>query len=425
MPKLRLTSFVYGVVILCIGCFVSNGSNSQPLTAEFLKERDRLATVYITCNYLNVNREEIPCESGSGVIVTNDGYIVTARHVIKDWLSVESDDWREKHPIEAHIGSNNGAPVKLELQYPGLPSAKDDIVLLKALDSSHQYKYAPICFSGHGKGAAIALGYPNGKDLFGITGVFGDNNGEDGFWTASISIDHGVSGGPVYDELGNVVALSYGVEGMSATPTYLIPLRWAREILTSRTDAQSSCSKSKEQGNAERVEALPELPSIKPAGSVGVAEPLPLLPNINGKVEHLPSLPNIDSSDGAQPLPSLPKVDGSNKVEPLPQLPSLNSTDNSEGSKGFFEFKLCNRSREDVQAVTVGTKKLGSDQLFINAWVPVASGYCNNLGRYTRKGKLYWIAVSPVSGRIWTTKGGKKIRFHFVSAVKCLPIFST
>jgi impB/mucB/samB family len=81
---------------------------------------------------------------------------------------------------------------------------------------------------------------PNGADLFGASGMFEDNNGQNGFWTASIPIDKGMSGGPVYDSSGDVVALSQGAAGLN--PNYLIPLRRIQSILNDKTQARSSCS---------------------------------------------------------------------------------------------------------------------------------------------------------------------------------------
>ena len=198
----------------------------QKYDIDTIKNRDRLAMVYITCAYQDNNKLEEPCENGTGVIVTKDGYIVTDRHVIREWLS-QSRDQQERHPIHAAIGSNHSHNVvDVEVRYAGQAGLDDDIILLKSMDSSQEYTHAPICYvkAARGGSALFVFGYPNGKDLFPAAGQFGDNNGESGYWTANIQIDHGMSGGPVYDKSGNVIALAEGGVGMLSTPSYLIPL---------------------------------------------------------------------------------------------------------------------------------------------------------------------------------------------------------
>lgn len=238
-----------GVTVASLVLVLLSGSAfSETYTIDQIMSRDRKAIVYLKCKYVDINNNVQSCESGTGLFVTKDGYIITVRHVIKDWLRL-GPDVREKYPLQGLIGSSHGDPIDLEVRYLGDWGTDDDIVLLHSLNPSKQYSSAPICYvKAVRTGIALyAFGFPNGKELFPAPGTFGDTNGENGYWTAGIQIDRGMSGGPVYDREGNVIALVEGGVAMLSTPSYLIPLNRIQPILASRTSVLPTCTDEEQQ----------------------------------------------------------------------------------------------------------------------------------------------------------------------------------
>ncbi|MGZ7068863.1 MAG: hypothetical protein ACXVHT_11200, partial [Methanobacterium sp.] len=88
------------LVVSNSGCtFIPNFQNSfssDPASSTVLVENGVSGVVTLKDPYLNktvdLNVDYYPLATGSGVIVTNNGYILTAFHVIGDPLTVESND---------------------------------------------------------------------------------------------------------------------------------------------------------------------------------------------------------------------------------------------------------------------------------------------------------------------------------------------
>lgn len=146
----------------------------------------------------------------SGVVVTPTK-ILTAYHCTMSNRSVE---------IRGPDNKSVGASAEVYYAYPQTDSAilTGDFSLFKTAPYYPHIKD----IAKHRNERLSACGYPMGGTLFcskfSFTRMYGF------FWGGDATLIPGMSGGPVFDESGAVVAINYGVDGPDAlvSPTYTI-----------------------------------------------------------------------------------------------------------------------------------------------------------------------------------------------------------
>ena len=144
------------------------------------------------------DRDEPPKrgQSGTGVFVTTDGLILTAAHVVKGVSSIE---------IQTSHGVKPGRLVKVD--------TKNDLALIKC---EGKFQPAPVKASRDVKlgQAVFTIGFPNVElqgvrpkmtrgEISGLAGLRDDPRQ----WQISVPVQPGNSGGPLYDEAGNVIGV--------------------------------------------------------------------------------------------------------------------------------------------------------------------------------------------------------------------------
>ena len=144
------------------------------------------------------DRDEPPKrgQSGTGVFVTTDGLILTAAHVVKGVSSIE---------IQTSHGVKPGRLVKVD--------TKNDLALIKC---EGKFQPAPVKASRDVKlgQAVFTIGFPN-VELQGVSPKMtrGEISSLAGLrddprqWQISVPVQPGNSGGPLYDEAGNVIGV--------------------------------------------------------------------------------------------------------------------------------------------------------------------------------------------------------------------------
>ena len=153
-----------------------------------------------------------PSGHGSGFVLSDDGYIITNYHVIAGSRTVLV--LTEKAEYQAAVIHYNAAR---------------DVALLKVTDE-HDLQPLPLS-----RTAAIlsetlyVIGTPLSEELsFSITkGILSAQRMIDKkrFYQTDASVTHGNSGGPVFNQYGNVIAITVsGIEGGAVNINYLIPI---------------------------------------------------------------------------------------------------------------------------------------------------------------------------------------------------------
>ena len=170
-------------------------------------EVDRLSAVHISTQCTNPETGAVAPSQGTGVIVSADGVVVTAHHVLACWLDQPAQQRRDT-PIQGRVGSSREAPLALDYI---ASDAIADVAVLRFAGVSREFAAAPLCAlrSPEAGTAITAAGFPLGQDYQPVSGQIGNTSAPGGRWAASLALSPGMSGGPVYVD-GRVAGLIKG-----------------------------------------------------------------------------------------------------------------------------------------------------------------------------------------------------------------------
>jgi serine protease Do len=174
---------------------------------------------------------------GSGVILTDDGYIMTNNHVVQDADELKVKIGRSSREYTAKvIGSDPSTDIALiKVEATGLPHA--------TFGDSGKLRVGDV---------VLAVGSPMGLDQSvtqGIVSAMGrsdvgiinnkGNGGYENFIQTDAAINPGNSGGPLVDGLGRVIGINTAIEtqsGMFSGIGLAIPINMALNVVTDLLD---------------------------------------------------------------------------------------------------------------------------------------------------------------------------------------------
>jgi len=173
--------------------------------------------------------------SGTGFALTNDGYFVTANHVIHH----DRKDNFDSVYIQTHDGQYFKANL---INYD--PEA--DIAILKVEKKNFHFGKGelPYAFAKEkaGLGANIfTLGFPK-DDIVYSEGYISSKNGFDGDdqqYTLGLPAGHGQSGSPVMGQSGNVIGILTAISGQEEANTYAVSTKALLKLVHSMPDDKS------------------------------------------------------------------------------------------------------------------------------------------------------------------------------------------
>ena len=189
--------------------------------------------------------------TGTGFALTNDGYFVTAYHVISDGDSVY---------IQNHDGDYFKAFV---VNF----NADADVAILKIEKKNFHFGKGelPYTFSGSkaGLGSGIfTLGYPKDEVVY-SEGYISAKNGFQGNtlqYTLELPAGHGQSGSPVIDGNGNILGLLTAVGSQNEANTYAVSSKALLELLHTIPNAASlHLPKSNKLGRMSREQQIEKM----------------------------------------------------------------------------------------------------------------------------------------------------------------------
>ena len=225
---------------------VVNSNSGQPMTAEELYAANLASCVGITVNTtVNIfGQTTTSAASGSGFVLTQDGYIVTNYHVIEDAANDPSVT------IEVSFASGEKYTAKL------VGGEQDNDVAVLKIDATG---LQPVTLGNSDElvvGETVyAIGNPLGELTYSLTdGIVSaldrlittsttDENGQTETTTLNVlqtncAINPGNSGGPLFDSYGNVVGIvsakyTQSSSGVSAEGLgFAIPINDVKDILS-------------------------------------------------------------------------------------------------------------------------------------------------------------------------------------------------
>jgi len=171
----------------------------------------------------------IATNGGTAIAISNNGYVLTSYHVIKDASSV-------------FIENKKYSRLKMKTVFidPVL-----DLAILKVEDDSFKtFGTIPYTFrkSGLDLGEKVfTLGYPKQDVVFG-EGYISSQNGYDGDTTAyqiAVPVNPGQSGGPLFDELGNLVGIVSGKHTENEGSAFAVKANYLRTSIMENDSLKS------------------------------------------------------------------------------------------------------------------------------------------------------------------------------------------
>jgi hypothetical protein len=198
-----------------------------------LLRRHRQAVVSLTVEFQNNETGAIATSYGTGFIITSEGYVLTAKHVV-----TSSENNYVIRSIKGAIGDLDATPQGLD--YVDIVESQNiDIALLQFKDTGKQYSTVLIGKSrGLDEGqklCSLSFSAPLGDDYHLTEGILSNKQGE--LWTTRMESNKGESGAPVFRaSTGRVVALKLGTNmrqnvNFQAEPVnYLTPVHLANSL---------------------------------------------------------------------------------------------------------------------------------------------------------------------------------------------------
>jgi hypothetical protein len=188
--------------------------SGRALDARQLKERAEQSTVFIFFDAVVDGSTGAPGagESGSGVIISADGYIITAYHAVRRWHE-QKDEHKVKNKLFVKIGSiHSSETLEVDVVEPTRGNKGGSDVAVLKIRRPGTYEAADFCYLAEKDLKDItAFGFPLGQELNYSQGRVVNTDGPEGRWVANIDFERGMSGGPVYDnDRGVVVGIVKG-----------------------------------------------------------------------------------------------------------------------------------------------------------------------------------------------------------------------
>jgi serine protease Do len=194
--------------------------------------------------------------TGTGFAINNDGYFVTAYHVINNDGNGYGDS--------VYIQNKDGQYFKATLVNF---DAKSDVAIMKVEKKNFHFGKGevPYTFAEDKAGLGISiytLGYPT-DDLVYDEGYISSKNGfqgNAGQYTLQLAVGHGQSGSPVIDEEGNMLGILTAIGRQGESNTYAVSSKAIISLIHSAcNDKTIHLPKINRLGNMSREEQIEKM----------------------------------------------------------------------------------------------------------------------------------------------------------------------
>ena len=192
---------------------------SKEIQAVKSSQRKLLSDLNGRGRALSVNPAQV---SGSGFLLTADGYFVTNNHIVRDADSV-------------YVQSTKGEVYKARVVYA---DQTHDLAFLQLCDDSAFHPVSPVPYGFDARPSDLGervytLGFPREEIVYG-EGYLSSGTGYRGDSTAyqvAIGVNPGNSGGPLLDEKGNVIGIISGKQTTSEGVSFAVKTNYLLEAL--------------------------------------------------------------------------------------------------------------------------------------------------------------------------------------------------
>ncbi|MEN9332500.1 MAG: hypothetical protein RLZZ94_1590 [Bacteroidota bacterium] len=221
--------FLLSAVSLSLWIFGSGSSKNQNAYRELRREVEKIKKNQKEI-IKGINADDVKGElkqfTGTGFAITKDGYVLTSYHVIQD---------------AKQIYLSNEAVGQLQAEVVYSDKALDLAMLKVKEDSFPGFKEIPFSIkksiSDPGE-KVFTLGFPREDLVFG-DGSISSYTGYEGDTTAyqiSIPVNPGNSGGPLFDNQGNLIGIISGKNESAEGASFAVKSKWINDYINSRND---------------------------------------------------------------------------------------------------------------------------------------------------------------------------------------------
>lgn len=194
-------------------------------------------------------KQELPGEmpqktfTGSGFALNRDGFVLTSYHVVEDAKSV-------------FISNEKFDQLKMKVVYT---NPQLDMALLKVDDDKFKgFEEVPYSFR---KAVAdpgekvYTLGYPREEMVFGEGSVssYTGFEGDTAAYQISIPVNPGNSGGPLFDNQGNLIGIISGRNASAEGASFAVKSKWLSDDILEHTDEKITLSAKKSLKGLDRA----------------------------------------------------------------------------------------------------------------------------------------------------------------------------
>ncbi|EKU73162.1 MULTISPECIES: S1 family peptidase [Sphingobium] len=178
---------------------------------------------------------------GTGFLVTEDGYVLTAEHNV---LYKNSEAYSSDRKIVAFVNIAQGLP--LEAQLISTDASLGVAILKLPEETELRYQPVPLCMDAEPKAndGLVAFGFPEGQQFAARDGPLDSKDGVGARWQTGIFAMPGMSGGPVTDIQGRVVAIMESGSTQGGPRSTVTPIRWATRLLSLAQPLWVSCAQT-------------------------------------------------------------------------------------------------------------------------------------------------------------------------------------
>ncbi len=193
----KLISFLSTVLITL---FVFSMPCQSASLSDVVKA-NRNSIIYIYVEKDDETTGVIKEQHGTGFIINSEGYVLTAAHIVRSDAGTQVN-------VRGAVGSREGNLEGMEVLYE---NSNFDVALLRFKNTSVQRRAVSIGDPWKIVDGAIiySMGFPGTEEWFHDEGKL-SGKGPKGSWNTTLTLNPGMSGGPIFDIEGNVVAMVWG-----------------------------------------------------------------------------------------------------------------------------------------------------------------------------------------------------------------------
>ena len=219
-------------------------------------DKARQSIVYIYFDVTDPNTGAKSTIQGTGFVVSPEGYVLTASHLLREWLNQTATD-QLLNPIKGTLRDKPGfeteSPFNLQIVELSDPNIEDVALLKLPHPTAQPYPTAAICLRNAETTKLgddlVAFGFPLGQNFQPVSATIGTQNAPGGRWAAAGPFTEGMSGGPVYNSKGSVVGIVGGGSESGGAANWITPLRYAARLLVSSA-FEENCETAEEPINS-------------------------------------------------------------------------------------------------------------------------------------------------------------------------------